>query len=259
MIVRFLAVAGVGGPIRPGKTWFYGGYRLNHQEELTIGHADPATTQLDNWTAKVTHQLTGSSQLVGFFNRRTKLQAERGLGPRSPAGSGLVSAVGERADEGRVPERGRQPDVRERAGRPLEQPVPPLPDADPVVERGGLPAGRLEINTGDYTNAYDYYQFRTLTKPQASGSVTPAHAQGRRRGLPRTPWRGGPARAVGVGVGVLGGSDVRALRGLRRSTRPRSARYRVGGIVRLGSSARYILKGGLGGESPQLANDGPVL
>ena len=75
---------GIGGPLYPGKAWFYGGYRLNHQEKLTIGNPDPATTQLGNWTAKATYQLTESSQLIGFFNRRTKLQAERNLGPSVP-------------------------------------------------------------------------------------------------------------------------------------------------------------------------------
>ena len=35
-----------------------------------------------------------------------------------------------------------------------------------------MPSGRLEINTGDYTNAHSYYHFRDITKPQASGSVT---------------------------------------------------------------------------------------
>ena len=84
MIVRFLAVAGVGGPIRPGKTWFYGGYRLNHQEELTIGHADPATTQLDNWTAKVTHQLTGSSQLVASSTGARSCRPSAGSAPDRP-------------------------------------------------------------------------------------------------------------------------------------------------------------------------------
>ncbi len=71
---------GIGGPIRRGRTWFFAGYRLNHQEELVVGHADPSTTQLENWTAKVTHQFNDASQLVGFFNRRVKLQPERGLG-----------------------------------------------------------------------------------------------------------------------------------------------------------------------------------
>ena len=75
---------GIGGLIRPGRTWFYAGYRLNHQEELTIGNRDPVATQLGNWTAKVTHQLNGASQLVGFFNRRTELQPERGLGSDRP-------------------------------------------------------------------------------------------------------------------------------------------------------------------------------
>ena len=164
--------AGVGGPIRPGRTWFYGGYRLNHQEELTIGHPDPATTQLDNWTAKVTHQLTASSQLVGFFNRRAKLQAERGLGADRP----LEAAWFQRSVN--VPMKaeyrnavGNRMFVNAQAAHWSNRfPLYPTQTRSSSVE--GLPAGRLEVNTGDYTNAYDYYHFRSLTKPQASGNVT---------------------------------------------------------------------------------------
>ena len=163
---------GVGGPIRPGKAWFYGGYRLNHQEELTIGSPDPATTQLGNWTAKVTHQLTESSQLVGFFNRRIKLQAERGLGTDRP----LEAAWYQRSVN--VPMKaeyrnavGNRTFVNAQVAHWSNRfPLYPTQTRSSSVE--GIPAGRLELNTGDYTNAFDYYHFRTITKPQASGSVT---------------------------------------------------------------------------------------
>ena len=163
---------GIGGPIRPGRAWFYAGYRLNHQEELTIGHADPATTQLENWTAKVTRQLAGASQVVGFFNRRTKLQAERGLGGDRP----LEAAWYQRSVNMPMKLEYRNP-VGDRLFLNLQvghwiNRFPLFPTQTRSSSVQGIPAGRLELNTGDYTNAYDYYHFRTITKPQMSGSVT---------------------------------------------------------------------------------------
>ncbi|MCY4030262.1 MAG: TonB-dependent receptor, partial [Acidobacteria bacterium] len=163
---------GVGGPIRPGRAWFYTGYRLNHQEELTIGRPDPTTTQLENWTAKVTHRLGGASQLVGFFNRRAKLQPERGLGTDRPLETAWYqSSVNMPMKlEYRNPASNRM-FLNLQVGHWINRfPLYPTGTRSSSVE--GIPAGRLELNTGDYTNAYDYYHFRTITKPQASGSVT---------------------------------------------------------------------------------------
>ena len=163
---------GLGGPLRPGRTWFYAGYRLNHQEELTIGNPHPATTQLENWTAKVTHQLGGASQLVGFFNRRTKLQAERGLGGDRPLDAAWYQ------QSANTP---MKLEYRNRVSNRLflnlqvshwinRWPLYPTQTRSSSVE--GISAGRLELTTGDYTNAYDYYHFRSITKPQASGNAT---------------------------------------------------------------------------------------
>ena len=163
---------GLGGPLRPGRTWFYAGYRLNHQEELTIGNPHPATTQLENWTAKVTHQLGGASQLVGFFNRRTKLQAERGLGGDRP----LEAAWYQQSANMPMKLEYRNP-VSNRLFLNLQVshwinrwPLYPTQTRSSSVE--GIPSGRLELTTGDYTNAFDYYHFRSITKPQASGNAT---------------------------------------------------------------------------------------
>ncbi len=163
---------GIGGPIRPRRAWFYAGYRLNHQEELTIGHPDPATTQLENRTVKVTHQLAGASQLVGFFNRRTKLQAERGLGSDRP----LEAAWYQQSVNMPMKLEYRNP-VSNRLFLNLQVghwinrfPLYPTQTRSSSVQ--GIAAGRLELGTGDYTNAYDYYHFRTITKPQVSGSAT---------------------------------------------------------------------------------------
>ena len=163
---------GIGGPLYPGKAWFYGGYRLNHQEKLTIGNPDPATTQLGNWTAKATYQLTDSSQLIGFFNRRTKLQAERNLGPSVPLeASWYQSSVNKpmKLEYTNV--------LTERLFLNLQfshwiNQFPLFHQLTQNESVEGLPAGRLEVTTGDYTNAQAYYHFRKVTKPQISGNLT---------------------------------------------------------------------------------------
>ncbi|MDE2691876.1 MAG: TonB-dependent receptor [Acidobacteriota bacterium] len=163
---------GIGGPLRRGRTWFYAGYRLNHQEELTIGHPNPSTTQLENWTAKVTHQFNDGSQLVGFFNHRTKLQPERGLGgDRSLDTAWFQQSVNMPMKlEYRNPLTNRM-FLNLQASHWINRwPLYPTQTRSSSVE--GLPPGRLEVNTGDYTNAHSYYHFRDITKPQASGSIT---------------------------------------------------------------------------------------
>ena len=163
---------GVGGPLYPGKAWFYGGYRLNHQEKLTIGNPDPATTQLGNWTAKATYQLTDSSQIIGFFNRRTKLQAERNLGPAVPLeASWYQSSVNKpmKLEYTNV--------LTERIFLNLQlshwiNQFPLFHQLTRNESVEGLPAGRLETTTGDLTNANSYYHFRRVTKPQVSGNMT---------------------------------------------------------------------------------------
>ena len=124
----------------------------------------------------MTHRLTASSQLVGFFNRRTKLRAERGPGAdrpleaawfqrlvNVPMKAGYRNAVGSRMF------------VNAQAAHWSNRfPLYPTQTRSSSVE--GLPAGRLEVNTGDYTNAYDYYHFRALSA--AASFARLLHVQG---------------------------------------------------------------------------------
>ena len=163
---------GIGGPIYPGKAWFYGGYRLNHQEKLTIGNPDPATTQLGNWTAKATYQLTDSSQMIGFFNRRTKLQKERGLGGGRPLDTAwFQSSVNKPMKIEYTNVLTDKIFLNLQLSHWINQfPLYPTQTQSESVE--GISAGRTELTTGDYTNAYNYYHFRKVTKPQLSGNLT---------------------------------------------------------------------------------------
>jgi hypothetical protein len=70
---------GGGGPIVKGKAWFYGGYRDNNQYKIILGLPDEAQSQLINYTLKGTYQLNSKNQIIGFYNRRTKLQPLREL------------------------------------------------------------------------------------------------------------------------------------------------------------------------------------
>ena len=66
-----------GGPLYRGKAWFFVSYRLNDQYRTIIGLDQLAQSKLTNYTGKGTFQLSRSNQLIGFWNKRTKLQPLR--------------------------------------------------------------------------------------------------------------------------------------------------------------------------------------
>ena len=66
-----------GGPLYRGKAWFFLSYRLNDQFRTIIGLDELAQSKLTNYTGKGTFQLSRNNQLIGFWNKRTKLQPLR--------------------------------------------------------------------------------------------------------------------------------------------------------------------------------------
>jgi hypothetical protein len=75
----------VGGPLWKGKAWFFYSYRLNDQYKYTLGIDQLARSKLsNNYTFKGTFQLTRNNQVIGFLNKRNKLQELRDLGPLVP-------------------------------------------------------------------------------------------------------------------------------------------------------------------------------
>jgi hypothetical protein len=75
----------VGGPLWKGKAWGFYSYRLNDQYKYSIGIDTLARSKLSNaYTFKGTFQLTQNNQVVGFLNKREKLQELRDLGPTTP-------------------------------------------------------------------------------------------------------------------------------------------------------------------------------
>jgi carboxypeptidase family protein len=80
----------VGGPIKRDKAWFFYSYRLDNQFKFVLNPDGSvfdtlAQSKLSNiFTIKATYQLTRNNQLIGFVNKREKLQALRDFGPGVP-------------------------------------------------------------------------------------------------------------------------------------------------------------------------------
>jgi hypothetical protein len=77
--------ANVGGPLWKQKAWFFYSYRLNNQYKQVLGFDELAQSKLSNkYTFKGTFQVGRNNQIIGFLNKREKLQDKRGLGPNTP-------------------------------------------------------------------------------------------------------------------------------------------------------------------------------
>ena len=74
--------ANIGGPLWKRHLWGFYSYRLNDQYKYIIGFDELARSKLSNqYTFKATLQLPRNNQLIGFLNKREKLQANRDVGP----------------------------------------------------------------------------------------------------------------------------------------------------------------------------------
>jgi hypothetical protein len=72
----------VGGPLYKGKAWFFYSYRLNDQYKYAIGTDVLSRSKLsNNYTFKGTFQITRNNQVIGFLNKRNKLQELRDYAP----------------------------------------------------------------------------------------------------------------------------------------------------------------------------------
>ena len=83
----------VGGPIWKQKAWFFYSYRLNDQYKYTLGIDTLARSKLsNNYTFKGTFQVNRNNQIIGFLNKRNKLQELRDLGPLVPISAARYQA-----------------------------------------------------------------------------------------------------------------------------------------------------------------------
>lgn len=83
----------VGGPLWKGKAWFFYSYRVNDQFKTILGFDELAESKLTNpYTFKGTFQLSRGNQLIGYLNKREKLQALRDFGPQVPISAAYFQA-----------------------------------------------------------------------------------------------------------------------------------------------------------------------
>jgi hypothetical protein len=75
----------IGGPIVKQKAWFFYSFRLNDQYKTVLGIDELARSKLTNtYTLKGTFQVSQNNQIIGFLNKREKLQDKRGLDANTP-------------------------------------------------------------------------------------------------------------------------------------------------------------------------------
>lgn len=168
--------AHIGGPIKRGKAWFFFSSRLNDQYKYILGFDSLAQSKLTNpYTVKATYQLSRGNQIIGYINKREKLQALRELGANVPVSASYyqasknypmkiewTSALGSRAFLDVI----------------VAQWLNFFP-LRPQTEAGAFPLdafvpGRIELTTGQYFDggANDYYQDQKRYKPQVSATMS---------------------------------------------------------------------------------------
>jgi hypothetical protein len=77
--------ANIGGPLWRRHLWGFYSYRLNDQYKYILGSDELARSKLSNqYTFKATLQLPRNNQIIGFLNKREKLQALRDFSPAVP-------------------------------------------------------------------------------------------------------------------------------------------------------------------------------
>jgi hypothetical protein len=90
--------ANLGGPLWKRKIWFFYSYRLNDQYKFVLNPDGSvfdtlARSKLSNaYTVKLTYQLNRNNQLIGYMNKREKLQALRDFGPGIPLSAAYYRA-----------------------------------------------------------------------------------------------------------------------------------------------------------------------
>ena len=85
----------VGGPLWKRHAWLFYSYRLDDQYKTVLGFSDLSRSKLTNdYTFKLTYQLNQKNQLIGFINKRNKLQDRRDYGPTTPLSAARYQEIG---------------------------------------------------------------------------------------------------------------------------------------------------------------------
>lgn len=164
--------ANVGGPLWKQKAWFFYSYRLNDQYKYTLGIDELARSKLTNpFTVKGTYQLNRNNQLIGFVNKREKLQELRDLGPLVP-----VSAARYQASRN-YPFKGEWTSVL--GGNAFLDVIAgnwwnffPLEPTDQYGFASNVEPGRIDTGTNQRSGYHDTYQDQKRYKPQFYASLS---------------------------------------------------------------------------------------
>ena len=118
-----------GGPLWKQKAWFFTSWRLNDKYEYITGLGDETQrSKLSNkYTFKGTFQVGKSNQIIGFLNKREKLQDKRGISLTTPLSAAYYQSSRNYPWKVEVDPRARQPRVPRRARRQLVQLLPAAP------------------------------------------------------------------------------------------------------------------------------------
>jgi hypothetical protein len=164
----------VGGPIYRGKAWFFASWRLNNQYKFITGLPDLAQSKLSNYTIKGTYQLNRNNQLIGYWNRREKLQPLRDLSVANPVSSAYFQA------SQNFPFKAEWTSVL--SDRLFLDVIygdwhnffPLRPTTENGYYTSELLDGRIELNSSQYFDggASDFYQKQRRYKPQYGVSVS---------------------------------------------------------------------------------------
>jgi hypothetical protein len=163
----------VGGPLWKGKAWGFFSYRLNDQYKTTLGIDTLARSKLTNpYTFKGTFQLSRNNQVIGFLNKREKLQELRDLGPTTPISAARyqssrnypwklewTSVLGSRA-------------FLDVLGGNWYNFFPLRPTAEAGLDPDPLTPGRIDTANNQRVGVHDSYQDQKRYKPQVYVSLS---------------------------------------------------------------------------------------
>ena len=164
-----------GGPLYRGKAWFFLSYRLNDQYRTIIGLDQLAQSKLTNYTGKGTFQLSRSNQLIGFWNKRTKLQPLRDFSTLVPVSASYYQ--GSRNYPMKLEWTSILSDrlFLSVLGAQWYNFFPLRPTYEGGIgDRASLQPGRIDIPTGQFFDggANNYYQDRKRYKPQFATTLS---------------------------------------------------------------------------------------
>ena len=119
----------IGGPIVKQKAWFFTSWRFNDKYTYITGLGDEIErSKLSNrYTFKGTFQVGRNNQIIGYLNKREKLQDKRGISLTTPLSAAYYQSSRNYPWKVGMDQRARQPRVPRRALRQLVQLLPAAP------------------------------------------------------------------------------------------------------------------------------------